>query len=229
MSTWQVPVVKSAILALLAANSGAHFTVEGYQRQSHAAEEIAGQLRHVTVYYRSGAFDKAKSGWVAGPFKHAMTFAVELVLAAASTTDLSALTSPSASAQARMTALSASLTAAANADALWDELSGLVWNILVDPVNMQLGLTSPVIADRWISNIQKSSPPPQGEFVLISGTMDYTCTVVEQVVGATPVTAGANAIDVTLNETIDQTFVGSGTAPDNAKLDPAKQGAKSSP
>ncbi len=216
--TWQVPVVKNAILALLNANAASRFTVEGYQRQTHAAEELVGNLRHVSVFYRQGAFDKTASGWEQGPFKHGMTFAVELVLAAASSSDLSALNNPTATPQQRISALAASIEAAAAADALWDELAGIIWGILMDPVNDNLGLTTIGIADRWIASLSKSAPPTEGEFVLLAGTMDYTCTVNETPAGVTPVPAGVAAVDVTLNETADIT---------GAAYDSAQQGAKS--
>src|SRR5208282_5353987 len=91
--------VKAAIENTLQLNANGQFTVEGYQRQSHAAEEILGTLRHVSVFYSRGAFDKARSGWSAGPFKHAMTFSVQLELSAQASMDLSSL-SPGSTATA---------------------------------------------------------------------------------------------------------------------------------
>ena len=226
--SWNPPAVRNAILALLNANAAGQFTVEGYQRESHGVDEITGKLRHVSTFYRSGDFDKSKSGWVAGPFKHAMTFAVELLLAEPASMDLTVLDPKvSATPEQRASALAASIEAGANADVSWDELAGLVFNILTDPVNLQLGQTAVVIADRWISNLRKSAPAPVGDRVVLSGTMDYTCMVIETPTGATPVPAGANAVDVTVNETADVTY--DGTQSQSGKLDPAEQGAKSSP
>jgi hypothetical protein len=220
MSTpWLAPTIRNGLLALLAANSAGRFSVEGFQRQSHAADELEGNLRHVTVFYRGGQFDKSKSGWVAGPFKHAMTFQVELTLAAKATADLSALSDPNATAQQLMSALAASISASAQADTLWDELAGIIWGILMAPANVD-AMGGVTIEDRWVANIQKENPPPQGEMVILSGTMDYTCTVVETVIGDAGVPAGANAVDTTLQGTADLS---------GAPLDPAAQGAKSTP
>jgi hypothetical protein len=209
--------VKDGLNTLLADNAGGRFSVEGFQRQSHAAEEMVGQKRHVTVFYRSGQFDKSKSGWHAGPFKHAATFQVELTLAAPAYADLSALTSGNATPQQLMSALSAMQPAAKAADDLWDELGDFIWQILMDPRNSD-AMGGVPISDRWISNISKESPAPMGEYVLLGGTMDYTCTVTETVSGEIAVTGSLKTIDTDLQETTD---------PTGAPLDPAAQGARS--
>lgn len=213
--SWRPPVVKQAILALLASQAAGRFSVEGFQRQSHAAEELI--LRHVTVFYRSGTFDKGRSGWLQGPFRHTMTFSIELQLAAPAKADLAALEDEHATAQALMSALAAVTSAAANADALWDELAGIIWGILIDPRNGDT-LGGVTIDDRWLPTIRKEAPSRTGELVLLTGAMDYTCTVVETADGEAGVPAGPNAIDTTLQETAD---------PSGAPLDPAAQGARS--
>jgi hypothetical protein len=214
--------VKQALETTLMSNANGQFTVEGYQRQSHAAEEILGTLRHVSVFYSRGAFDKARSGWLSGPWKHAMTFTVQLELSAQASMDLSVLNpNVTATGAQRMAALAASQTAGIVADEYWDQLAEIVWQILINPVNQQLGLTPPIgISDRWIDNISKEHPAPVGEYVILTGTMDYSCLGSETTAGVIGTPAGKNAIDVTLNETADIT---------GAVYDPAQQGAKSSP
>ena len=213
---WRAPIIREALLSLLEANASGRFSVEGFQRQSHDAESLLGNLRHVTVFYRSGQLDKARSGWLQGPFRHAMTFQVELKLAAQASADLRILMDPNATPQAFASALAASDSAAHQADILWDELSGILFGILLDPRNSQT-LGGVQISDRWISNINKESPPPVGEYVLLTGTMDYTCTVTESVAGEVGTPAGAGAVDVSLSVTSD---------PTGASPDPAKAGAK---
>jgi len=208
--SWQPPVIRTAILSVLDAAAAGRFTVEGFQRQSHAAEELT--LRHVTVFYRQGQFDKSRSGWVQGPFRHNMTFSVELALAAPARMDLTIINDDTATPQTRMSALAASIEAAANADALWDELAGIIWDILIDPRNLSLGLP---ISDRWIPSIRKENPAPRGEFVLLTGSMDYTCEGVETPSGETGI-AGAG-IDLTQDQTADIT---------GSAIDSAEQGAK---
>jgi len=208
-----MPQVKTALVDLLGSSAAGRYVVEGYQKQTYGAEAISGQLRHVAVYYSGGQFDKARSGWMQGPFRHAMSFRVELVLAAAARMDLAILDDPGATAQARQSALAASFEAAAAADTLWDELAGLIWMSLMDPRNAYLGGLA--IAERWIGSIQKDNPSPRGEFVLLSGSMEYTCSGIETPSGESGV--AMQAIDVSLEETADLTGAG---------MDSAKQGAK---
>ena len=206
----KMPVVREALKSILGAAAGGRYTVEGFQRQAHGAEEIVGNLRHVTVFYRQGAFDRSRSGWLQGPFQHGMTFAVQLQLAAPAKIDVASIENAQ-SAQEFMSALGGMEEAAANADALWDELSGIVYGILMSPLNM-----IPGTADRWISSIQKDNPAPRGEYVLLTGTMDYTCTGPETVTGAVGV-APTEGVDIDLQATADIT---------GATVDPAKAGAK---
>jgi hypothetical protein len=213
-------VVRDALTTTLKANTASRFSTDTFQRQSHGAEELVGNNRHVSVYYRSGQFEKGRSGMWAGPFKHSSTFAVELLLAAPSKADLNVLNPQNiadATPQQLMSALAAMQEAGEVANLAWDELARIVWQILMEPVNENLGLTGRVIEDRWISNISKEAPSPMGEYVLLGGTMDYTCTIVETVAGEIAVPGSLKAVDSTLTETIDL----SGTP-----ADPALQGAK---
>ena len=182
--------IRDAIIATLSSQAAGRFSLDTYQRQSHAAEALVGANRHVSVFYRSGAFEKARSGWLQGPFKHAMTFAVELLLAAPASMDLQVITDPAATPQQLMSALAASQEAADAANLSWDELAEIVWGILIDARNASLGLTTVGVEDRWISNVRKENPAPMGEYVLLSGSMDFTCTAVERAAGAVGVPAG---------------------------------------
>jgi hypothetical protein len=218
----QFRVIKTAISNLLGAQAAGRYTVEGYQRQSHSAEEILGNLRHVTVYYVSGAFPEGESALEQGPYDHEMTFRVELLLSAAATADLTALGDQNATAAQYAAALAASLPASANADSLFDELVDIVWTILIDTPNRDLGLPQYTIEKRWIRNIQKEHPLPRGEYMVLAGTMDYVCRSVERTpaLGVQLVPAGAHALDASIGETADIT---------GATQDPALQGVKTSP
>lgn len=217
------PQIKARLIALLGASAGSAFTLEGYQRQSHSAETMV--MPHVTVFWKSTDFPREGSGWQAGPFRASITFAVELKIAAPAKADLSVLESSGATASQLMAALSAMEAAAANADDMFDTAAGTLWSILMDPVNSQLsnGGTPLAMANRWVANARKEQPVPRGEYVILSGSLDYTCTGTETItsVVGTPATAG---IDIALQETADQTYDGS--AGQSGKLDTAQQGAK---
>ena len=211
-------IVQAALTDLLGNASAGRYTVEGYQRQSHAADELVGDLRHVTVYYKRGEFPKGSSGWLQGPIKHRMTFAVEMILSAPSTVDLALLQSSDATAEQRQTALLASLEATAVADAAWNELVALVWNNLMDPRNAFLGLADGVIGNRWVDNVVKHEVAPRGEFVVLSGAMDYTCECIEVASGET----GIPFKSIDLGFTISGDVSATGT-------DPAAVGARITP
>ena len=214
----QFRTIKTAITNLLGAQAAGRFTVEGYQRQSHSAEEILDNLRHVTVYYHTGDFPE--ESFEQGPFDHEMTFHVSLLLSADSKADLSTLTNPAATSAQYAAALAASLPASANADSLFDELVDIVWNILIDTPNRDLGLAQYTIERRWIRNVQKEHPLPRGEYMVLAGTMDYVCRAIEKIAGVQGVPAGAHALDASIGETADVT---------DQTQDPALQGVKSSP
>ena len=183
----QFQTVKTALAALLAANAASlGYSIVGYQAQSHGAEEIANYQRHVEVYYGSGTFPRDKSS-IVGPFAHEVTYKVSLIISGTARADLSVLESPTATDAQRASALEASLAAADFADRLWDDLAAKVWNLLMMPANRSLGLDTGVVSDRYISNLKKNSPSRQGSFVILDGTMDYTCRVIETPTGETPV------------------------------------------
>jgi hypothetical protein len=218
----QFRTIKTALTNLLGAQAAGRYTVEGYQRQSHSAEEILNNLRHVSVYYVSGAFPENESALEQGPYDHEMTFRVELLLSADSKADLTALTNANATAAQYAAALAASLPASANADSIFDELVDIVWNILIDTPNRDLGLAQYTIERRWIRNVQKEHPLPRGEYMVLAGTMDYVCRAIEKTgaVGVVITPAGAHALDASIGETADIT---------GQTQDPALQGVKSSP
>ena len=85
----------------------------------------------------------SRSGWLQGPFQHGMTFAVQLQLAAPAKIDVASIENAQ-SAQQFMSALGGMEEAAAKADALWDELSGIVYGILMSPLNMIPGDRRPL-------------------------------------------------------------------------------------
>jgi hypothetical protein len=211
----QFRTIKTALTNLLGAQAAGRYTVEGFQRQSHSAEEILGNLRHVTVYYHTGNFPE--DALEQGPFDHEMTFHVGLLLSADSKADLSTLLNPNATSGQYAAALAASLPASANADSLFDELVDIVWNILIDTPNRDLGLPQFTIEKRGIRRIAKEAIVFRGEYVVIGGTMDYVCRIIERAPGVAPTPAGGHALDATINETADVT---------GATQDPAQQGVK---
>jgi hypothetical protein len=207
--------IPPALLVTLGAAAASRFTVEGYDKQSHAVEELLNDLRHVTVLYSSGQMQRAASAWVSGPVQHECTFPVELLVAADAKADLTVLNDTTSTALEYTSALAAMQPAAKRANDNWDELFDLVWNILMAPANMALGLAAGVVANRWCGNPQKAKPFSRGKYILVSGTFDYTCTVQEYPTGVVGV--AGESVDLSMTVTADL---------EGTTSDPAKQGAE---
>ena len=207
--------IKPALISILGTAGTGHWTTEGYPRQSVAATEVLNSLRHVTVYYGSGAFPEGRSNRVAGPMRHDMTFRVELMVSADAKANLSVLDDPESSGAQRAAAIAAALDAHARADILWDEVADLVWNVLMAPANYDLGLAKGQVTDRWISQMRKSEPQDHGSLVLLTGSMDYNVAANEIPTGAIPVLGESVDLDVSVTGDIT-----------GAEFDPALQGTE---
>lgn len=209
------PTVKTALTTILGTEAAGRWTTTGYQGQSVAAESVLDNLRRVTVYYSTGTFSESRSNRVSGPVRHEMTFRVELMASAESEVDLTVLDNPASSSAQRRLALAAAVAAEVRADAVFDELVEGVWNALMRPANIDLGLGKGVIDGRWVGQARKNAPLPRGDLVVLTGSMDYTCSAMEIASGVVPVSG--TSIDLGVSVTADVT---------GAAFDPAEQGAE---
>jgi hypothetical protein len=202
--------IKNALDALLESKSASRYAVRTNKARQHDAESVL-SIPQVTTYYKQGAFDKG-DGSYQGPFGHAMTFSIDILVGATASMDLSAITDTS-TAEEIAAVLSASIDAESAVDAKWDEIVGIIWSIIMDPVNDQLGLSySP---NRWVTQIQKNDSLKKGAIVLLSGSITMTAEAPEYPAGET----GAEGTGV--DNIIETT---AGTSGEN--LDSAKQGVK---
>ena len=202
--------IKQALINTLGANAAGNFAVEGYQRESHAAEEIWA-LPHVSVYYKRGAFPKGRGSMQNA--QHEMTFPVDIIVAVPSSIDLSVIASPTATQQQLATALAANVPAAVAADALWDLTLEYVYQILKDPAIT--GTLGGIIANPWLDELNKTEGPAMGELYTLAGSINFTCSAPEYTTGSGPGTL-MDYLDITFTETADIT---------GAHYDTAKQGA----
>jgi hypothetical protein len=224
-------LVKTALQNLLASNAGTDFYVVGAQTQGENADFIA-ERPMVQVFYSQTDWDESASPR-SGKARGTVTFKVLLTIAKGSVVDIATLNDPTSTAPEIAAALAANAAAEDVADAAWDNLYSIVWNILRNPENRNFGVaeTTWQISDNWIASTRKGDPIIRGEVVAISGTMNLTCKIVEYP-GSTDETPGL-AIDTVFNATIDKTAVPAagiaatfGNAPASPKYDPARQGAK---
>jgi len=203
--TMMFRTARDAARDLLSASAAGRFTVIGAKR-STSAEEVKGVLRTVQVYYSSGDFPK-KSGGNYG-VAHDVTLKIELVAAAAAVGNLAPLQSPDSTAQDFADALATFQDASTTADNSIDELADIVYQILMDGRNMDLGLDEGSVANRWISGIVKTEPSTRGEYVMLGSTMNLTFRVSESLDGD----AGVDADDYGVTTEIETNVPGSDAA-----------------
>jgi len=174
--------LKDSVISLLGTAAASRFRVVGYKQRATSAEENADALRTVQVFYSGGQFPK-NSGGSMGPIAHDVTLKMELIVAAAASGDLAALASPDSSAAEFAAALESFQESAECADIAIDELADIVYQIIMDGRNINLGLTTGDVSNRWIAGIEKNAPNAKGEYVVMSASMDLTCRVSEVLAG----------------------------------------------
>jgi hypothetical protein len=187
----QFRTVKAAIVSVLGAAEAGRFRTIGHQSQSQGAETIKGSLRSVRVYYGAGNFPK-NSGSITGPNQHDISFNIELAVSEPTKVDLAVLDNPASTDGQRAAALLAATEADELADASFDELADIVYQILMDARNSEFGLQDEV-ANRWVQSINKDQIGRVGGLCTVTGTIQLTLRVAEDIVG--DVGVGLEGID----------------------------------
>jgi hypothetical protein len=178
--------LKASLVALLEVHAAGRFRVFASQRQGKRAEEFVGTGRTVRVYYADGSFPES-SGSMGGPMDHSVTMTLELLVVEPATVDLAVLEGTATTAQQRIAALSAGSFAADRADDHFDEFVDILFQIIMDARNQDLGMAKYTVGSRWINSVVKRDVQPAGEFVLLAGEMRFTASVTETVTGETPI------------------------------------------
>jgi hypothetical protein len=191
-------VINQAILDTLGAAAAGRFRAVGYQRHGKAASEVRGNNRLVQSYYSSGEFPKS-GGRQTGSTKHDMSFTIGFTVSAPARLNLTVLNSEAATAGQKAAALAALQEAAYVADTDFDELVEIAYQIIMDARNFDLGLAKGTMSNRWVEALHKDAPEPQGELVVLTGTMTYSCTTSEDVTGDTGVPASGEWIDTVID------------------------------
>ena len=181
--TMNFETVKDSIINnILGPAEAGRFQTIGFQRQSKNADEVLDELRMVQVYFSRGTFSK-RGGRNTGPVQHDVVYRVELTVSKATEGDLTTLESSSATPAQLATALTTFSEASALADTSLDELAGIVYQILMDGLNYDLGVTKYTVSNRWIDTLQKDTPNSRGELIVLTGSMDLSCRMAEQISG----------------------------------------------
>lgn len=191
-------IIQDSIVEMLDANSGNCFRVVGHQRQKKAAEETTNNNRLVQVYYSSGEFPR-NSGRAIGEVQHDITYRIELTVTAASEGDINTINDPNAHSSEKIAAMESFTTGAARVDESFDELLELVFQILLNAKNIDMGQPVGTVSNRWIGQIQKDTLEPRGEFVVLTGSLALTLRTPETILGEIPVAAGDSPNDITID------------------------------
>ena len=175
-------VKDSIVNNVLGPAEAGRFVTVGFQRQSTSADEVLDTSRIVQVYFSEGDFGKPQ-GRRAGPTQHDITYHIELTVSKAAEGDLSIINSPTATQGQISAAILAFQEAADLADQSIDELIDIVYQILMDARSIDLGMVAGEVSNRWVTDIKKNQPVPQGEYVILTASMALTCRVAEDVTG----------------------------------------------
>lgn len=202
-------LIKTSIIdnVLGPAEAGRYRTI-GYQKQTTDVEDVLDNERSVQLFYSSSDFPKNASG-LQGPFKHEISYRLELAVSKEAAIDLAVLNNPSSTAIERAAVLTSVQEAADLADESFDDLVDILFQVFMDARNIELGLPVGDATDRWIGQVRKDEPEPTGEFVLLTGTMVLTCSTSEEAPGD-PGVSGAKIIDTVVDidgDDVEQTGV----------------------
>ena len=193
-------IIKDNLVTILGDAAAGRYQVVGYQGQSKAAGEILGNLRTVQVFYGDGNFPKGKAA-LTGPTTHEATYQIRLIVASQATGDIATINNPAATPAQKATALAAILNSAEQADASMDEFLEIIYQILMDARNDDIGTGGPPyrVADRWVEGMLKDEPLPEGEYVTLTGSIQFGCQLTEQVLGDTTAETAKPTYDTTLD------------------------------
>lgn len=176
--------IKSELVSLLGLEAAGAFRVIGYQSQAQSAEEVKGNNRLVQVFFERGNFNKAKSAFNSD-VGFAPNYRIYFTVSQPAKVDLATLNSETSTPAEKQTVLANLHEAADLVDQSMDELFELVYQILMDARNQDLGLGAAVMGDRWISELAKDEPIERGDLVVLTGSAFYSCSIDESITGAT--------------------------------------------
>lgn len=194
----QFRTTKKNLVTILEQAARGRFRVVDHQVQVVSSDEILGTKRRVQVFYGEGDFPKGMAG-LTGPTQHGATYRIELAVSAATKVNLAVLNNVDATDAQRQAALKAFKSSSELADISMDELFEIIYQILMDGRNVDLCEEGPPykVANRWVEGFRKENPVPQGEYVELTGSIAFSCQLVEEVPGDIGTKAVQPAFDIT--------------------------------
>lgn len=178
----QFEKIKQAVIDVLGNDAAGRYRVVGYQKQTEDAVDFKDEDRVVQLFYSAGEFPQSSSS-LSGPFQHKITYRVEMSVAKAAEVDVATLTNPASTDVQRALAMQGFMESASLADAAWDEMAGIIFQVLTDARNIDFGLGKDEVSNRWVNQLKKDEPVTDGEFAIITGSMILTCQASETALG----------------------------------------------
>lgn len=167
--------VSDAVADLLKSNSAGEFIVVDHEPFPGDASDYAGKNRTVRVFYSGGKFDNHRRNM----YDHEFEINIEMIVTAEAESDLSTLADENATQVELAAAMASMRTSAAVADKQFNELLGMVMDILGDPANRYLGLAETAIVGNDFVEAKKDRLLPFGEYAILTGTLTVGFTVIE--------------------------------------------------
>jgi hypothetical protein len=191
---------KNDLTCILGNAANGRFKVIGHQTQGLDASEVVDDNRRVQVFYGEGDFEKSHAS-LNGPTEHDATYQIELAVSKSTKADLAVIEDENSTQAQVAAAMSRLENPAGLVDDSFDELLELVYQILMDGRNVHLGADElPYKAkNRWVSGLRKDSPASEGEYVVLTGAVMFTCRLTEEVTGDEGVAAADDAYNMTLD------------------------------
>lgn len=204
--------VKEAMTTLLFDNSADRFTVIGRQLQNKSSKELRDNL--VQVYYSDGQFPE--NLWrPRGNKSHNMNIEIDLSTSAAAKGDLTTIKSQTSTPEQKAAAILAIKDASYVADNQLDDLIEIVFGIICDARNYDIGLEYGIVSSPRVDRIQKDTVLENGGLVVKTANIKFVCRVSESVSGSIGNKPDTVVIDQTVNVNSDKTPVGVTVENDN--------------
>lgn len=181
--------VKDSIENILRFHEANRYITSAFQRQSMSAVEFLDNKRTVHILHFNSEFPKNASS-LSGPVQNDAIYNLNLKVSKAAEGDVSAIINPTATQQEIETALANFSEASQLAENSINEFIDIIYQVLMDARNYDLGMEKGIVSNRWIDRADKDDPLPVGEYVILTAQLQLSCRIVEIVEGDTGIPGG---------------------------------------
>lgn len=167
--------VSQAVADLLSSNANGEFKVIDHEPFPSDVKDYTGKERTIRVFYSGGKFDNHTRN----RYDHTFELNIEMCVTAQAETDLDTLMNSNATQVQLAVAMASMRPSASIVDQQFNELLGMVMDILGDPVNQWLGLEKYRVKGMDFEEVKKDRLLPFGEYAILTGVLVLGITVVE--------------------------------------------------